>query len=418
MKVTNLIHIIIAICAINLCTLQVGSMQASTSLLTSSDSLSYPVLESDNSEESTQMNALSFESLLKTLQTQLAQAKRKKQSTEALEKRIEQCEEGLNSLRATNKVVFIDSIVVDKDALLSAYKFNPELGTINLTSDNQAASYTTELGTLTYRTEKNAEGHLTVNSYYVEDGNYIKASQLADLELQGDINYPYMLPDGSTLYFASRDPRGHGNYDIYVTRFDSEDRSYLTPTNLGYPFNSYANDYLMVIDDDLGIGWFASDRRQPEGKVCIYTFIQPKARRTYDYETDSRNAIINAARINSIKDTWKGNEDAIRAARQQLALKQSQISTNVNHEFTFIINDNYTYHSLSDFRNPEAKALFQNYRKQQEELDTLLSTLAQLRTQSMGQSIKAQILKMEKQVGELTIDIHKTEKDIRKLELK
>ena len=53
---------------------------------------------------------------------------------------------------------------------------------------------------------------------------------------------------------------------------------------MGFPFNSYANDYMLVIDETCNVGWFASDRYQPEGKVCIYTFIPNESRNPYDYE--------------------------------------------------------------------------------------------------------------------------------------
>lgn len=392
-------------------------LSAANQTASEADSLAFPTLKADNSELSSEMRSLKFESTKKNLQTQLTQAKRKKKDTSAIEEQIEICDKGINALRATNKVVFIDSIVVDKQAFLSAYKFDDELGTITMSADNQLSSYTSELGTLTYRTEKTPEGTLTINAYFIEEGKLIPVSSLSDLELDGDINYPFLQPDGSTLYFASRSTEGHGNYDLYVTRYDAEDASYLTPTNLGYPFNSYANDYMMVIDDNLGIGWFASDRHQPVGKVCIYTFLQPKARHTYDYEADDMATIINAAKINSIKDTWRGNEDVIRSAHQALTLKQNQVSQEHNYEFTFVVNNNYTYHNATDFKNPEARKLHSTYNQKSKELEQMTSTLSQLRSNAKGATIRSQILNLEKQVIELNEELGKIAKEIRRIEL-
>ena len=73
-------------------------------------------------------------------------------------------------------------------------------------------------------------------------------------------NYPYMLSDGVTLYFASKDTNGLGGYDIYVTRYNTHTNTYTTPENLGFPYNSSANDYLMVIDELQQVGYFATDR--------------------------------------------------------------------------------------------------------------------------------------------------------------
>lgn len=87
------------------------------------------------------------------------------------------------------------------------------------------------------------------------------------------VNYPFMMPDGTTFYFAATGEESIGGYDIFVTRFDSESGSFLKAENIGMPFNSTANDYMYAIDEFNDIGWFATDRSQPEGKVCIYIFI-------------------------------------------------------------------------------------------------------------------------------------------------
>ena len=45
------------------------------------------------------------------------------------------------------------------------------------------------------------------------------------------------------------------------------------PENVGMPFNSPYNDYMYVIDEFNDLGWFASDRYQPEGKCAsMYSF--------------------------------------------------------------------------------------------------------------------------------------------------
>lgn len=382
--------------------------------------VSYPVLIADDSHLGKLKKSLDFETAVDEVQSQLTQAKRKKKTHEIadLENQLKPLETYLSSLQATNKIVFIDSVVVDKANFLSAYKFDEELGKIAMSEDKQSTSFVNELGNFMLKSEKNADGTFVINSYFIEDGKASNKSSLNGIEFEGDMNYPFLLADGTTFYFASRSEEGHGNYDIYVTRYDSEDGTYLQPTNLGYPFNSYANDYLMVVDEDLGIGWFASDRNQAEGKVCIYTFLQPKSRKTYDYDEDSHSTIIRAAKIASIKDTWKGNEDAIRTARQQLVLKQNANNDNAKkYDFSFVINNNFTYHSLSDFKSNAAKEAFAKYQKQQEELQNLIATLKELRVNAKGATIKNQIIQMEAKIQTLNESVHSLEKEVRKLEL-
>ena len=141
--------------------------------------------------------------------------------------------------------------------------------------------------------------HLHLTRYYLES---VGASQFSSdespvssrltegepvegLGIEGDINYPFLMPDGQTFYFSARTDDGYGNYDLYATRYDSDSKRFYQAENMGFPYNSYANDYMLVIDESAHLGWFASDRYQPDGKVCIYTFIPNESRQTIDYET-------------------------------------------------------------------------------------------------------------------------------------
>lgn len=92
-------------------------------------------------------------------------------------------------------------------------------------------------------------------------------------------------------------------YDIFVTRYNTNTDTYLVPENVGMPFNSPYNDYMYVIDEYNNLGWFASDRFQPEGKICIYVFIPNTSKQTYNYEAMEQQEIIRLAQIHSLKET-------------------------------------------------------------------------------------------------------------------
>lgn len=61
-----------------------------------------------------------------------------------------------------------------------------------------------------------------------------------------DENFPYPSPDGQCLYFASNSNYGMGGYDIYRAKAKSASNYWETPENMGFPFNSPADDYLFV----------------------------------------------------------------------------------------------------------------------------------------------------------------------------
>ncbi len=184
-------------------------------------------------------------------------------------------------------------------------------------------------------------------------GNEKKISN-NNLGLTGNTNYPFVLTDGSTIYFAGEDENGLGGYDIYVTRYNLNNDSYLTPELLNMPFNSTANDYLYVFDEEKGVGWFATDRFQPEGKVCVYTFI-PNEEVTL-LESDDEIYKENRAKIASIKSTWKPGKNystLIANARKETIVATKKVS-----DFTFVINDSYTYNSYTDFKSSNARNLY------------------------------------------------------------
>ena len=124
-----------------------------------------------------------------------------------------------------------------------------------------------------------------------------------NINSDADDGYPFVLSDGVTIYYASKGNGSLGGYDLFVTRYNINSDTYLTPEQLGMPYNSPFNDYMMVIDEAKQLGWFVSDRYQPEGKVCVYLFIPNDNRE----RVDSEDVELKRARasIASIKDSWK-----------------------------------------------------------------------------------------------------------------
>lgn len=111
-----------------------------------------------------------------------------------------------------------------------------------------------------------------------------------------------MLSDGTTLYFASSGEESLGGYDIFVTRLNLNTGNYLVPENMGMPFNSIYNDYMLAIDELNNVGWFVSDRFQEEDKLIVYLFIPNTEKKIYRGGDEARARSL--ARISAIKDSW------------------------------------------------------------------------------------------------------------------
>ena len=279
--------------------------------------------------------------------------------------------------RRVEKVIFIDSVVVDKASFLDAYLIGSESGSLHPTNalrgipslpadaaPDGCVAYCTEMANKIYYAAPSDSGRITLHTTYKMTDDWSAPASLEGLLEEGDNNYPFMLSDGVTLYFANNGEGTVGGYDIFVTRFNSETGRFLKPDNVGMPFNSTANDYMMAIDELNGLGWFATDRRQPEGSVCIYTFIWNEGRKPY-YDTDevSPDAVRRAADIISIAES-QTDEDAVRRARQtlfklQLADGDAGTGKASSADFVFVLDDYTDYHNLTDFHSPEARSLYE-----------------------------------------------------------
>lgn len=332
----------------------------------------------------------------------------------------------------TEKVMFIDSMVVPKEAFLRHYNLNPEAGRIERYQDYFKSNrhpgcyvYLNAFGNKCYLSQQNNEG--IMNLYYSEivGNKWTRPSRLRGINDDKQFtltNFPYMMGDGVTFYFAAQGEDGLGGYDIYTTTYDEEDNRFLRPVNIGMPFNSEANDYMFVIDEYDNIGWFASDRNQPEGMVCIYIFEPSKIRQIYDAELFTPEDIADFARIVDITKTWDDEQRLGQAlARLQMTTyrKQHQLT---GKEFTFVINDDVTYHHISDFRAKDNTQHFRQLMSMKARLRALDKALGKARDYYVTanaeekEDLSEEILASENKRGELVAEIHRMEKLIRNTE--
>lgn len=347
---------------------------------------------------------------------------RKKGSTEDGERMLEKVRRGQRMIRGVEKVAVIDSFVVDKQDFLKAYKLSADAGDIQITENG--VQFTNEMGDKQLQSVRNAEGQASLYSSMKMIDQWSKPEAVTSINELGNADYPFVAGDGITVYYASDNEESMGGYDIFVTRYDSDDNSYLRPDNLGMPFNSPANDYMYVIDDLNNLGWFVSDRRQPEGKVCVYVFVPNASKQVYDYENGDPDQIAALARLDRISDTCT-DEDKVRTARQQLAaLVYSKDENTRKADFTFIVDDSATYHSLRDFRSSEARKQFQMLQQKEKDLESLIGQLDKKReayaqvAESNRANMAPGMLDMEKRVEQLRQDIEELTNTVRNTEIR
>lgn len=316
-----------------------------------------------------------FEEAVDAYEEYLEGLRKRKQSTDEVKALQDRSRANARMLKGVEEVCFIDSFVVDKANFLQVYKLSEESGSLytfneffQTTGDNQGTVYETELKNKIYYSEfgeDNTQNILSKNKLLDE---WSKGYPLPESINSGaNVNYPFVLTDGVTIYYASDGEGSMGGYDIFVTRYNTGTESYLSAENVGMPFNSPFNDYMYVIDEYNDLGWFATDRYQPEDKVCVYVFIPNTSKVTYNYEGMEQRQISSLAQLRSIEDTWK-DEEEVEAARKRLeaAIHQKPQET-VTHDFEFIINDHTVYYSVDKFKSPEARRLFMVYQQMEKD---------------------------------------------------
>lgn len=327
---------------------------------------------------------------------------------------------------STAKLMFIDSVVVDKKDFLNSLPLNKESG--KLTYFNSFFNANKEVNTTVYVNEFNnrsyyAEGDSTQSSIYTIDklGNKwsipVKISEITTDYQNPD--YPFLCSDGVTLFFGAKGPKSMGGYDIFMTRYNGDDGTWYEPENYGLPYNSTANDYLLAIDDYDQLGWLVTDRRQEEGKVCIYTFVPTTPRQNFENDDLTKKQLNSFARILKIEDTWQfGNREAALKRVEDLKKRITQgkkVTSNIN----FVINDNVTYHSISEFKSSSAREKYKQLVALQDKYNQNIATLQQLRddyAKNRTKDLAKDILFYEKEVEQQAISIKDLKKIIREQE--
>lgn len=271
-----------------------------------------------------------------------------------LEDRIDRID---NALSRVEMIEVIDSLVVDAEDFFRHYRLSPESGSLNSTdvlpqefeSANPTVVYEPESGRemMWAAPGENGAFELFSSSALYGDTWETPVPLGADLGGGGDANYPFLMPDGITLYFASDGEESLGGLDIYISR--RGDDGFLQPQNLGMPYNSPYDDYMLAIDEFTGAGWWATDRNRIPGKVTIYVFIPQELRRNVDPDSPE---LVARARLNAISATWSESTD-----RSALKEKIASISTDRAsraHQFDIYIPGRGVVTNFKDFRHPEA----------------------------------------------------------------
>ena len=334
--------------------------------------------------------------------------------------KVKKSENAVRLIAKVEEVSIVDSVVVNKDQFLKFYKFNSELG--SLTQESIKINNRKRADKIKYMTQRqdricfsdSIKGSMNIfTSYKLLDSWSQPASISEIINTPGNVNYPFLQADGVTIYFASDGENSIGGYDVFITRYNPSTDTYLAPENIGMPFNSPFNDYMMVIDEQRKLGWFATDRYQPAGKVMIYTFV-PNAEKEYIHSEDLEY-LRRAAQLKTYRKVSATVNESSQQTENKLPETENQIE--------FVINDSIVYTTVQQFKSTEAVKLWNDLHKFSIVLSNKVKELQDLRTKyaltdnetertalaPLIIDLEAKNMEMKKQLLDKTIQVRNAE---------
>lgn len=117
--------------------------------------------------------------------------------------------------------------------------------------------------------ENTTTGKDIYTSTKLPDGTYSKAEKVSGINTEFDEDYPFLHPNGTALYFASKGYNSMGGYDIFKSVFDTETNKWSTPVNMEFPINSPDDDFLFVTDSLETMAYFSTGRQSQPGKIDV-----------------------------------------------------------------------------------------------------------------------------------------------------
>lgn len=281
-----------------------------------------------------------------------------------------------NLLERVEKIELIDTLLVDSVDFFANYMLSPDAGDL-LDAVFLPEKYAAMRPSVVYMPQNGKEmlwampagkGQTKiVRSQVLDDGTITEPESIGDeINGMGSTDFPFVQSDGTTVYFAAKGDNSLGGYDIFMTR-RSMDGELMQPQNIGMPYNSPYNDFMMVIDDARNLGWWVSDRNGIPGKLTVYVF-RPSASRV-NYNPDSKGLIDNA--------TLRNHE--LSGGLDELLVDKVTLPETDEVPFVMSMGNGKVYTSMSDFKNEAARLRMEELLVIRTELEDARQELDRLR---------------------------------------
>ena len=183
-----------------------------------------------------------FEDAIETYETYISDLRKRKRSTEEAEQLLEKKQIQLAHAERCGRGLLHRQLCGRQGKFPGCIQNQPESGKLFMydayfkdSGKEGGTVYETELGNKLYYSEMQPDSTLSILSRNKlldkwSDGSLLPGS----INEAMNADYPYVLTDGITIYYASDGPGSMGGYDIFVTRYNTNTDSYLMPEKCGH----------------------------------------------------------------------------------------------------------------------------------------------------------------------------------------
>ncbi len=96
-----------------------------------------------------------------------------------------------------------------------------------------------------------------------------------------DEDAPFLHIDGKTMYFSSNGHNNMGGFDIFKTIYNTNENTWETPQNLGFPINTVNDDIYFTLNANGSTGYYSTLKERGFGRQDLYKI------NMNDFETES-----------------------------------------------------------------------------------------------------------------------------------
>jgi hypothetical protein len=201
-----------------------------------------------------------------------------------VDREIQACKNGKRLLSNLTDLVIISKKQLNEIDYFKAYDIKDIGGKLLVKPDDYKSAYDKKkkdksvvylpkTGERLYYSSYGDNGNTGRDIYYVNrlpNGSWSKATMMPlSVNTEFDEDYPFLHPNGKTLYFSSKGHNSMGGYDVFKTTYDDATQTWSKPINLEFPVNSPDDDILFVTDSLEKTAFFSTGRYSPFGKLDV-----------------------------------------------------------------------------------------------------------------------------------------------------